>query len=117
VVQGIFDDLNPETRSLWDYRDVPWDAERNTREFVAAMPEWRDHGLLSLTINLQGGRGVHELIRRVQERSRGRVANSLGRLLVRTSFGAVPPEAVIGIADFILLHGDGTPRASRHSLD
>ena len=23
VVQGIFDDLNPETRSLWDYRDVP----------------------------------------------------------------------------------------------
>ena len=33
MVQGIFDDLNPETRSLWDYPDGRWDAERNTREF------------------------------------------------------------------------------------
>jgi hypothetical protein len=32
-----------------------WDAERNTREFVAGMSEWRDNGLLSFTINLQGG--------------------------------------------------------------
>jgi len=55
LVQGIFDDLNPETRSLWDYPDGPWDAERNTDEFVGAMPEWRRHGLLSFTINLQGG--------------------------------------------------------------
>ena len=56
MVQGIFDDLNPETRSLWAYPDTKqWDAERNTREFLAAMPEWRRHGLLSFTINLQGG--------------------------------------------------------------
>ena len=55
MVQGIFDDLNPQTRALWNYPDGPWDAERNTREFVAAMPAWRRHGLLSFTINLQGG--------------------------------------------------------------
>ena len=56
MVQGIFDDLNPETRGLWAYPDTKrWDAERNTREFVAAMPEWRRHGLLGFTINLQGG--------------------------------------------------------------
>jgi len=56
MVQGIFDDLNPETRHLWAYPDTrEWDPERNTREFVAAMPEWRRHGLLSFTINLQGG--------------------------------------------------------------
>jgi hypothetical protein len=56
LVQGIFDDLNPETRSRWAYPDTGiWDPERNTREFVAAMPEWRKHGLLSFTINLQGG--------------------------------------------------------------
>src|SRR5262245_17793284 len=56
VVQGIFDDLNPETRSKWAYPDTKkWDPERNTREFLAAMPEWRRHGLLSFTINLQGG--------------------------------------------------------------
>ena len=56
MVQGIFDDLNPETRSLWVYPDTKrWDPERNTREFLAAMPEWRRHGLLSFTINIQGG--------------------------------------------------------------
>jgi hypothetical protein len=55
MVHGIFDDLNPKTRSLWDYPDGPWNAERNSREFVAAMSEWRSHGLLSFTINLQGG--------------------------------------------------------------
>jgi hypothetical protein len=55
MVQGIFDDLNPETRGQWAYPDGLWDPERNTDEFVAAMPEWRAHGLLSFTINLQGG--------------------------------------------------------------
>jgi len=56
VVQGIFDDLNRATRARWAYRDTRrWDAERNTREFIAAMPEWRRHGLLAFTINLQGG--------------------------------------------------------------
>src|SRR4051794_30087940 len=56
MVQGIFDDLNPETRKQWAYPDTGrWDPERNTREFLAAMPEWRRHGLLAFTINLQGG--------------------------------------------------------------
>ena len=56
VVQGIFDDRNPETVSRWVYPDTgEWDAERNTREFLAAIPEWRSYGLLSFTINLQGG--------------------------------------------------------------
>ncbi|RKU25722.1 hypothetical protein C6497_15290 [Candidatus Poribacteria bacterium] len=56
MVQGIFDDRNPETVSLWDYPDTgKWDAERNTREFLAAMPIWRAYGILAFTINLQGG--------------------------------------------------------------
>ncbi len=56
MIQGIFDDLNPETRSKWAYPDTGrWDPARNTREFVAAMPEWRRHGLLAFSINLQGG--------------------------------------------------------------
>ncbi|MEO7143535.1 MAG: hypothetical protein ABI165_08540 [Bryobacteraceae bacterium] len=56
MVQGLFDDANPETRSRWNYPDTGrWDAERNTREFVAAMPEWRRHGLLAFTVNLQCG--------------------------------------------------------------
>ena len=56
MVQGIFDDRNPATAARWAYPDTgKWDVERNTREFVAAMQEWKKHGLLAFTINLQGG--------------------------------------------------------------
>ncbi len=56
LVQATFDDLNPETVSQWAYPDTGrWDAERNTREFIATLPVWRRHGLLAFTINLQGG--------------------------------------------------------------
>jgi hypothetical protein len=56
MVQGIFDDLNTNTVAQWAYPDTKrWDAERNTREFIEAMPEWRAHGLLAFTLNLQGG--------------------------------------------------------------
>ncbi len=71
AVQAIFDDanypkqgskLNPyKTAGLmgdvsWDYPDTgKWDPERNTREFIAELPEWRSTGLLAFTVNLQGG--------------------------------------------------------------
>jgi hypothetical protein len=56
AVQATFDDLNPETRKKWVYPDTgKWDPERNVSEFVAALPEWRKHGLLAFTVNLQGG--------------------------------------------------------------
>jgi len=56
MVQGIFDDENPETAELWKYPDTQvWSPDRNTDEFVAAMKTWREHGLLAFTLNLQGG--------------------------------------------------------------
>ena len=56
MVQATFDDLNPETAKRWAYPDTgKWDAERNVREFIAAMPEWKRHGLLAVTVNFQGG--------------------------------------------------------------
>jgi hypothetical protein len=56
VVQATYDDLNPETAKRWAYKDTgKWDAERNVREFLAALPEYRKHGLLGITVNLQGG--------------------------------------------------------------
>jgi hypothetical protein len=55
LVQGVFDDLNPETRERFAYPDGPYDANRNTREFVAAMPAWQRAGLIGFTLNLQGG--------------------------------------------------------------
>jgi hypothetical protein len=56
MVQATFDDLNPATVDKWAYPDTGrWDADRNTREFIAAMPVWRKSGLLAITVNLQGG--------------------------------------------------------------
>jgi hypothetical protein len=217
MVQGVFDDLNPETRAKWNYPDGEWDPERNTREFIAAMPEWRRHGLIGFTINFQGGsplgyskdqpwhnsafeadgslrpdylarmerildkadelgmvpivgyfyfgqdqrftdeqaviraadnatdwlltngytnilievanecdngkytqdiikaRRAHELIERIQQRSEGKVNRPHGRLLVTTSFcgNVVPPENVVGVSDYLLLHGNGVNRPER----
>jgi hypothetical protein len=59
MVQGIFDDLNPQTRDRFIYPDTKiWDADRNTNEFIAHMEEWRSNGLLAFTLNLQGGSPV-----------------------------------------------------------
>jgi hypothetical protein len=35
-----------------------WDPERNVREFIAALPEWRQHGIGAVTVNFQGGRPI-----------------------------------------------------------
>jgi hypothetical protein len=56
MVQGAFDDLNPKTAFRWAYPDTgKWDAERNTREFLAAMPSGGDTACSRFTMNLQGG--------------------------------------------------------------
>src|SRR5436190_18760850 len=49
MVQATFDDLNPKTAALWAYPDKKkWDADRNTREFIAAKHLWHKHGLHAL---------------------------------------------------------------------
>jgi len=56
MVQATFDDENPLTRPMFAYPDTgEWDAERNTDELVAMVPEYRAHGLLAATLNVQGG--------------------------------------------------------------
>ncbi len=56
MIQGVFDDANPETAARWKFSSTaPWDPERNNREYVSAMPDWRRNGLLGYTIGLQGG--------------------------------------------------------------
>ena len=43
MVQGIFDDLNPETRKNWNYPNgAAFNPYRNTGDFVTAMPAWRE---------------------------------------------------------------------------
>jgi hypothetical protein len=59
MVQAIFDDMNPETLGNWAYPDTGvWDPERNVAEFIAALPSYREAGLLAFTTNLQGGMPV-----------------------------------------------------------
>ena len=56
MVQAVFDDLNPATRPRWAYPDTGrWDAERNVQESLAMLPVYRQHGLLAVTVNCQGG--------------------------------------------------------------
>jgi hypothetical protein len=56
MVQALTDDENPSTRGVWMYPDgEDFSAERNNREFLAALPEYRAHGLDAVGINLQSG--------------------------------------------------------------
>lgn len=56
MAQGVFDDVNPETVDQWAYPDTgKWDPDRNTTEFIENMPDWKAHGILAFTLNLQGG--------------------------------------------------------------
>lgn len=55
MANAIVNDRNPGTIGAWDYADGPWSAERNTREFIAALPLYRRCGLDAVAINLQGG--------------------------------------------------------------
>jgi len=56
MINGAFDDANPETVHMWAYPDTgEWDAERNNREYIAAMPQWKADGLDAFTIGIQGG--------------------------------------------------------------
>ncbi len=60
MVQALFDDECPDTRCHWAYPDTgAWDADRNTDEFCAALPEYRRHGLLAVTVGLQGGGSIY----------------------------------------------------------
>ena len=60
MVQAIFDDECAETRPLWRYPDTgQWDPDRNTDEFCAHLPEYRAHGLLAVTVGLQGGGAIY----------------------------------------------------------
>jgi N-acetylneuraminic acid mutarotase len=59
MVHAIFDDENPDTAALWAYPDTGvWDPDRNTDEFVAALPAYAAMGLHAVTVGLQGGRPV-----------------------------------------------------------
>jgi hypothetical protein len=60
MVQAIFDDENPKTQCSWRYPDTKkWDPNRNTDEFCDALKTYKDHGLLAVTVGLQGGGPIY----------------------------------------------------------
>lgn len=62
MINAIFDDENQSTRSNWRYPSGPaqdWSPARHTAEFVAMLPTYREHGLLMVTVGLQGGNPTH----------------------------------------------------------
>jgi hypothetical protein len=60
MAQATFDDTTEDTRHHWVYPDTgTWDPDRNTNEFIQALPEYRKHGLLAVTVGLQGGGSIY----------------------------------------------------------
>jgi hypothetical protein len=62
TINAVFDDENESTRSNWRYPSGPaqdWSPDRHTAEFVAMLPTYRQHGLLMVTVGLQGGNPTH----------------------------------------------------------
>lgn len=52
-IQGIFDDqLAPQRFTRFGQE---WDADRNTDNLIAALPEWYKYGLRAFTVGFQGG--------------------------------------------------------------
>ena len=60
MANAIFDDENRSTRTNWRYPDTgTWDPDRNTDEFCAALPGYAAHGVLGVTVGLQGGGSIY----------------------------------------------------------
>ncbi len=56
MIQAVWDDENPATVANWAYPDTGrWDPQRNTDEFIAALPSYAAAGLRSVTVGFQGG--------------------------------------------------------------
>jgi len=65
TVNATFDDQNYPKTKVYEsggsavsfvYPDTGiWDPQRNLKEFCEALPVWRKHGLLAVTLNFQGG--------------------------------------------------------------
>lgn len=56
MIQAAFDDANTATVANWRYPDTrSWNPDRNTREFVAALPGYARQGLRAVTVGMQGG--------------------------------------------------------------
>lgn len=93
---------------------VEWLIRTGYRNLLIEVANEVDHPAYATFPELASDR-VGEFIRRVQQRSAGRVANRARRLLVGTSLlgGHLPGDDLLETSDVILLHGNGVREPSR----
>lgn len=58
-IQGVFNDVNPAHRTLYDRFGKKWDPDRNTQELCEALPQWYKVGLRAFTVGLQAGGPIY----------------------------------------------------------
>ena len=86
---------------------VDWLAERGARNVLIEIGNEVD--LTFYQKNIEAAR-CHELVSLAQQHSEGRFETPSGRLMVSTSlaFPRPVPENIVKVADFLLIHGNGT---------
>ena len=56
MINAIFDNSATKYNYLFEYPDTgEWDPTRNTHEFVGNLSKYKEYGMLSFTVGLQGG--------------------------------------------------------------
>ena len=58
-IQGAFNDENPENKGVYDRFGKVFDADKNTADLIAALPDWHAVGLRAFTVGLQGGGPIY----------------------------------------------------------
>jgi hypothetical protein len=91
-----------------------WLIDRGSTNVLVEVANEADNAGFAHDIIKPAARGV-ELIDRLKERSKARLASPAGRLLVSTSLngGKVPSDSLVKAVDFVLLHGNGVKDPAR----
>ncbi len=54
-IQGMFDDVNPDNKGMYDRFGKKFNAKEHTQDLVDNLDKWYDVGLRAITVGLQGG--------------------------------------------------------------
>ncbi|MBQ6505692.1 MAG: hypothetical protein IJI08_00035 [Clostridia bacterium] len=58
-IQGVFNDINPANKGVYDRFGKTFDPDENTRALIEALPAWYDAGLRAITVGLQAGGPIY----------------------------------------------------------
>lgn len=58
-INGVFNDMNPANRGIYDRFGKVFDPDQNTKELIACLQQWYDVGLRAITVGLQAGGPIY----------------------------------------------------------